>query len=296
MRGVRLLGPASLGLAVAFLSPASSSGAEPFRIESEIPTTSIASYARYMEDPESQLTLEDVRSAELEGRFLPLPPAGLNVGHSRSTWWVRISLENVQDREAELVIQSGTSRVDEIQAHILWPDGSRELRELGDRIRPAARPLPTRLPMVELTLPARSSVELVYRVRSESAIRLPMSIASRQRHLLDATIADYTEAALHGAIIGLLVLNLFFFFSLREMSFLWYSLSSGLLILYMLGSWGYGYFLLPGLLPIWESGRLLVVGSLHVVAMILFARSYLRTSGWLDRALKLEAGLIATSA
>ena len=278
-------------LAALLLSAASSRAAEPFRIESELATTSIVSYAEYLEDPESELTLEDVLRDEVKGRFLPPPQEGLSFGHSPSTWWVRISLENAQDREADLVLRSGTTRVDEIQAHLLWPDGTREVRKLGDRIPPADRLLPDRLPILELTLPAHSSLDVVYRVRSKSSIRIPIEIASRRGHLLEATVSDYTVAALHGAIIGLLVLNLFFFVSLREPAFLWYSLCSGGMVFYMLGSEGFGPFLLP-VQPLWDQNGPVLVGSATVIAMVMFARSYLRTAGWLDRVLMVEVALI----
>ena len=41
-----------------FVSSTNSDAAEPFRIESELPTTSLIAHATYLEDPESELTLE----------------------------------------------------------------------------------------------------------------------------------------------------------------------------------------------------------------------------------------------
>lgn len=89
-----------LALAVVILAicPVSGYSVSPVVLEPDKDRIEIGPHLEMFDDPDGRLTIQDVSSSRMEHRFRPNPYRGIEVGHTRSTWWFRFKLRHPPGR------------------------------------------------------------------------------------------------------------------------------------------------------------------------------------------------------
>jgi PAS domain S-box-containing protein len=274
-------------LAIVSLCDVANAAPPVFSVSPNLSPTSLHGYVEYLEDPDHSLSLTDALNASAAGRFSRTSGRGMNFGYSDAAIWLKLEVANPDSLPGDFVIWLGAWQVDNIQAYLVRPDGRRARQQLGDRILPRDRAFPVREHAVEIALAPGESVVAMFRVASTSVLLLPIHIASKSRFHLEVLSTDYFVVAITGATGALLLLNLFFFLSMREASFFWYSACCAGMILYMLALGGRGPFIIPWH-PLWQGNAPTVYGIATAATIPLFTRSFLNTRGWIDHLMKAE--------
>ena len=183
----------------------------------------------YLEDTSGQMTLDDIRKADVATRFLPARNTISNFSFSHSAYWLRFRVDWVNPSHNHYFLWQEFPLTDFLSFYRPDGRGGYEQVKTGDQGRFDQRELPTRAFGIRLT--AHPGVTDTVYVRLYGAGTLVADL-----HLTDAAAAIADTETLHlllglfyGALLVMLLYNLLLYFSLRDSVYAYYVLyASGL--------------------------------------------------------------------
>lgn len=183
-------------------------------------------HVQVLEDRNAALTLDDVRA-----QAAPWKSAGqdhsLSFGFSSSVYWLRVALVHPGAGRRELILDLGSPLQDHVKWHVVR--GSLvEVNSTGDRLPFNGRAAMTRSLAMPLSIEAGERVEIYIRVGTHDGLFEPMrlEVTNRNHHETTAQRDTLLNGLYYGALLGLVLYNLFLFISTRERTF-------GLYVAYM---------------------------------------------------------------
>lgn len=219
-----------------------------------------------LHDENGSLKPEEVRTA----RFEPAPP-GNTLGYVRHPVWVRVKVTSLKSAEWVLVVTYPL--IDRITLFLPTERGIVQ-KQSGELIPMSAKDYPSRFPVFRLDLP-EGSQDLYLRIQSDDSLALPLEIMSfealaRMEHREQLLLGFF-----YGIVAILIVYNLFLYFSLRDMVYLFYCAYVTAYLVFQMSENGLlGEWLLPAD-PWLANQSLALLVYLVVVAASLFTRKYL---------------------
>ena len=176
-------------------------------------------HVAYLEDPGGRLTLEEVSSGRYADRFRPHDgDAALNFGLSDSVWWLRLEMESLAPEAADYLLEVGYFGLVDVR---FYPPGGPELRT-GYNQAVDDRPLPHRHFLFPVTLRAETAQTYYLRVASNGSVTVPLTLWKPEAFVIADRLQLAALMIYFGVLLGLLLYNLFLFFSLRERQYALY--------------------------------------------------------------------------
>ena len=273
------------------LAPSPARGQEPVPLTESLDTTAVGGRSLYiLEDPSAALTLDDVRSPAHAAEFVPSGAEIPNMGYTRSAFWLRFSVANLERFEQRLVVEVAYALLD--HADLYFPDraGDYQEKRAGQLVSQAARDMRHRNQVFLVTMGASTTDTFYLRVRSENSVNVPIRVSTVEAFAERDHQVEFALGGLAG-LIGIMVLyNLFIFLSTREPAYFHYVMFVGSFMLYMAAENGLaGEYLWPSA-PAWAPRVIPFTVALVVVWSGMFARRFLRTGATVPR---LDKGLRA---
>lgn len=248
-----------------------------------------------LEDPAGRMTLDEVtRTLPTQWRANTSPD--LNLGYSRSAFWVRVDLRNVHATQRDWILGLRYPLLDYLDVYVVTPQGQVTSHQTGDRRPFDTRPIAERNFFFPLTLPPGQQATLYLRVQSQGSLQAPLTLSTPtswqeaigQEHVL---LGVYS-----GALLAMLVYNLLLFISLRERTYLYYVAYLASFGLTQLVFNGMAYqFLWPNS-PNWGNRAAPIFMGLTGLLLTLFSRDFLSLKqNWLaaDRVVRVSLWLFA---
>jgi signal transduction histidine kinase len=232
----------------------------------------LSPFVEYIEDAEGKLTFAEV-SNEAASRFKPLASMGdINFGYSKSTFWFRIPLSKYLTGSDHPLLEVAFSEL----GHLAFYAPDQKPVVTGQNYPASRRPWPHRFYVFPLTLTEESRYHYL-QVHSDSAITVPLTLWEPAAFAADTQQTYLTQALYYGALLALLLYNLFIYISLRERIFLIYSLFACLMGLGMLAGNGIAQQLLW---PDWLAWNGSITTSLYALSLVVgvyFSQQFLQT-------------------
>ncbi|AVJ56988.1 hypothetical protein C5610_12280 [Idiomarina sp. OT37-5b] len=236
---------------------------------------------------ETPLSLSDVYEND-NVQWQRLDSARASFGYTRDEYWLRLFIDA---KDYDRVLHVGYPLIDELDIYWVQPETIKTY-EMGDRQPYYERPILTS--EFSVPLPAGESGTLYMSARTESSMRLPVSIRSEQRFFDAQMQKRLAEGIYFGVLLCMAVYNLFGFVASREPEFGLYSLYTLFFGGLMLSLDGLGFrYLWPDSLFLQDKG-IPIFGSLTFLTAALFAYQLLRLKEYrttLARGLFVMAGL-----
>lgn len=169
---------------------------------------------QYLEDPQGRLTVGDMTRPEVAAQFKsPADPSQtLNFGITKSTYWLRLPLQQSANNSDDWLIELSYALLDELSFYAPAADPV----TTGSAFSMASRPFFDRYFVFPLKL--QNTQQYYYlRVKSSNAITLPLRIWT-QRDLIPRVQQTLAIQLLYfGAMMGLALYTLFMYFFVRDM-------------------------------------------------------------------------------
>ena len=239
---------------------------------------SLGRFVEVLEDPGGRLTLEDVRGPDYAPGFMPSGAAQLNLGYTRSAWWLRFCLRGGAKTPRELLMELRFPSVDSIIVYspLRAGDGSLSYsaKAGGDTLPWADREIHHRSHVFRLATPAQEEMFYV-RVSSESVLTLPLYLWQPAALAESDHDTQLLLGAFYGLVLALVIYNLMLFFAVRDRVYLYYVLYTGAFGIYLFSYDGFAFeYLWPE--SVWWANRAPAT-ALGIVLMLgaVFARSFL---------------------
>lgn len=158
---------------------------------------------------------------------------GINFGYTDSTYWLTFNLENKERHTLRRFLEIGYPVLDFLNIYVEREGKLIARYELGDKFPFSQRPVQHRNFVIPLDLTGKSVTTVTLRVQTTSSVQVPATLW--EVHTLIGHMQ--TQAILHGiyygAMVVLMLYNLFIFITVRERKYLFYVLYVGAVSLFL---------------------------------------------------------------
>jgi signal transduction histidine kinase/DNA-binding response OmpR family regulator len=204
----------------------------------------IGTLVELLEDPDHQLTFQEVSSLDYDNRFVRSQRGILNLGFTSSDYWIRFKIKNTLAREErDWILEVGNSLLHAIEFYCIDASGNITYRKTGKDVPLDQREVQVRAFLFQLTFDQQNTNTIYLRLSGNDHKMLDMVVWERDRYARYLRISDVILAFYFGILFALSAYNLFLFFSIRDRSYLYYVLfiaSTALSQLHLSG-WGSEY-------------------------------------------------------
>jgi diguanylate cyclase (GGDEF)-like protein len=198
-------------------------------------------------------------------------------GYTDAAIWLRTSLKSTSDTPTRWIAEFGNPELDYVDMYIVRNGRLVSHFQTGDRRAFASRPIASRNFRFPVVLSSDTTTELIWKIRSDTAIYLPIKLYYEKTHWE----TDWKSYILFGVFYGILIIlalyNFIFFLIFRKIIYLYYV---GFIIFYTMMQLSF-----DGLTPLLFNADFLWLyndgvpffATLTIVAGILFGQSFLNT-------------------
>lgn len=228
----------------------------------------------YFEDKSGGLSLDHAKALEKSGKFKRGESDILNLGNTRSAFWIKLNYLSVGSRTDYLIID--VPSIEHIDCYITTKKGI-EHRSAGAFKLSGPGTVTTNNYVFNLPQQAASPtvVTIWLRIKTNNFLLLPIKMATSDNFVPGTSLKNSLENIYIGILLTVLIFNIFLFLSVRDTTYLYYSFYIVPMGIYVVGYLrGYGYLL-------GDDFRILLnhyphtLLSLAIIASILFAKKFL---------------------
>lgn len=183
-------------------------------------------FIEVVEDASGTLTVEQVASGTRPG-WKPESARQLNVGFSRSVYWVHFSLAPGSAWPGGWLLELGRT-VDEVELYTERPDGSFRRQRTGRKVSLRERDVPDSRLLLRLAVPPESTGRYWLRLSGDNTLVLGPLLWSEAAHAQRNAEEGLLFGISYGLLLAMLISNLFLFVLTRDRAY-------GAYVLFQLG-------------------------------------------------------------
>ncbi len=270
------------------------------KINADTEVFSLLGFAEVLADSTANITFEDIRNSktnELNNAFFYADSPQLNT--LCDVHWVRFSLWN--ESSAEINYKISVTFTDKLDVYIPSPDGDYLQKTTGDLMPIDEREVPVgQMLFKNLQIPANQQLTFYLRMETQTEITQQhkgialrsLKVFSEKGFYNTHSAPRYYQAFFYGAIFIMFFYNLFIYFSLKSISYLYYVLFLLVLGIFFLSNAGY---LVELFLPNYPRTDLYIrffSTPLLLFSFLLFSQGYLKTKEYAPFLHKIIIGLM----
>lgn len=231
------------------------------------------SYVTFYKDSTGQLTLSDIVSKKYQASFEPIKKSdNINFGFTNATYWLKLTLKNEGDAPKNWVLEIPYLNLNEI---ILYSPGGKALK-LGTEYASTDKPI--FYPLYAFPIEIREEPSTFYlRIRSDYALTIPLTLWQQTAFSKNEATLTFLQSLYFGGLLALALYNFLLFLSLRDRSYLLYTVFALCMGLGMFAGNGYGRLYLWPSSNAWDTVAQSTFFSAAGALALMFACSFLRT-------------------
>lgn len=182
-------------------------------------------YAGHLEDKTKTLTIEDVRSDNIRAKFTPTNSDTPFYGLSKSSHWLHFSSRNPTGEKIRWILQAEHSQLKNIEVYEIGGDGKIRVHVGGTENAFSSRDIGARKNAFQMeTRPGESEFFVRFSTKSIATANCTLTAWGAGAFIAENNYETILFGMYYGALLSMLVYNLFIFFTLRDYSYLWYCL------------------------------------------------------------------------
>lgn len=186
----------------------------------------------YLVDPSGALTIDDVRGTRYAGSWCTPDKDGPGFGFTNDVYWVRVTVENMVPDEYEFYLEQAYALIDNIRLYVSEGNGFR-VTEVGRKKPFRERPFQYRTFIFPLKVRALATETFYLRYQSTSSMNLALVVWSPAAFGETRTLENYMLAIFYSIIAVIIIYNLFLFFLIRWLEYLYFVLWGVLYLVFM---------------------------------------------------------------
>jgi diguanylate cyclase len=256
------------------------------------PQVALSHSLRFIEDPEHQLTLDDLigNKAGSNWQSVNHGDSSLNFGYTASAYWINTRLHNGSDKPLHRLLEIGYPVLDFIDLYLVHDKQKIQEWHLGDKLPFSDRPIAHPHFLIPFELPPHQTLELYLRFRTSSSMQVPLTLWEKTVFLEQNQHRTLGLGLYYGTMLIMVLYNLFVFFSVREVNYLFYVCYVACMGVFVAALHGVTYqYLWPE--SVWWNDQSIIVSLFGVLLFgALFTRQFLRLPRFKPRLSRLFAG------
>lgn len=281
---------ATLILLAAFPRPLQAG--QPVVVDQETQKISLGLHVDFFEDPSQKLTIKEISSPSLAGRFFPSTKEIPGFGFTKSIYWVRLTLINPQPESVNYYLEVAYPLLDHLDLYTPNAKGF-SLFKAGDNHPFAERPVKSRNFIFPLTLDAQKTTTFYLRCDSTSSLNFPLTLLSPLALAEQISTERSLLGIYYGIMFTMLLFSLFFYLVLLDITYFYYFFFIGGFTLFQMSINGLAFqYLWPNSLW-WANNNIPFFVLFSLAFATLFTRRALNTKKIVPR---LDKALVAIAA
>jgi diguanylate cyclase len=240
----------------------------------------------YIEDANASLDIGEVLQQALP--WQQGGPKSFNKSYNQSAWWLRLDIDNAQDKPQRRLIELSYAVLDHVDVYIVAGGQVLASHMLGDKQPFYERVFDHRFFVIPVEWQPSQSLQIYLRVKSSSAVQAPLTLWEEKAFYGFDTTRTIMNGIFFGIMLVIAAYNLLIFCVLGERTYLLYVGYVICMPLFLASLGGYSFQYMWPTFTDWNDESILFFLSGVVVFGVAFTRSFLvvqRYSPGLDRLL-----------
>ena len=222
----------------------------------------------YFKDSSNALDFEQVKQQKF---IIPEKKQPLNFGFSNQAYWIKFTVRNAS-KQTEWFLYAQYPLLDSI---FLYEPDQAKPTIIGDKLPFSERKTPNRFPMFELIIPEQTEQTYYLKIHTESSAQFPFSLSQKEAFYQNQKTSEIGFGIYYGILLVMILYNLFLFFSIRQSSYLAYSITIFFNLLFFAGLNGHIIEYILGDSPYWANQTIVISMSFLALSMTAFATLFL---------------------
>lgn len=225
----------------------------------------------YLRDSAGSLSFDEVKEKTFSPYASKYSP---NIGFDRSPHWFKVDITNASG-STEWLLEVAYSPLDQIDVFFTGPDGKYIHKTDGDHYPISKRDLQHRHPVFSFNIEPGQTQDVYVRVQSISSVQVPMTFWHREGFLKTQYKVQLLNGLFYGAMVLMILYQLFLFFSVRDKITFYYVLTLLTMVNVVSFFQGYSYLYLFPEYPEFNDVLALITGPIFVICSTLLTRAFL---------------------
>ena len=227
------------------------------------------------EDPSGKMTLDDIRNNEPV--FIASDSDIISRGYTSSTFWLKFRLQSQSLVSKHFFLELNYPPIDFCSLDLFFDDGLMRHFQGGDRVPFNKRPVHYRNLVFPFTIEADQGVTGYLKVQTEGSLKLPFILHLDRDMVATAGREQIALAHYLGVLLVMGLLNLFIYFRLRDICFLYYVLFTVIFANFMASYYGFSaQYLWPNWIW-WSNSNIPFFILAALASAFLFPKAFLET-------------------
>ncbi len=227
-----------------------------------------------LEDKQKKWTIEEVVSGQISKEFTRNGKGIPNFGYTSSAYWAHFEIDN-QSFQEDWLLEISYPPLNQITLYYFNDDGELEERKMGGIYPFDKRDVQHRNFVYELEIESNTSVDYYLRVETEGAMQLPLTIWQPKAFIHKTQYEFIFLGIFYGMMLAMVLYNLFLYFSLRHISYLFYVFVIVCSILANFSLNGMSFQYIWSYSPWWNIRSIVFFVITGSIFSLMFARSFL---------------------
>lgn len=242
---------------------------------------SIYSYAELTKLDDHHIDLSGFLEMEESLDFAKLINENTNLGFTDGSYWLRFELSNPLQKSVQLYLETGRPITDVVDLYQIHDKNLIASFKSGDLIPASERPINHRKILFPLELDGGETYTFYINYKSDGeVINLPLNLFDSESLI----VQSYFDQLIFGGFYGILflagIIYLFFYFGIREKSFLLYSAYVLSIIMLHLGLDGFFYQYFAPKAGWFSNHSVLIFATISAIAFGRYAQIYLQVKAY----------------
>ncbi len=243
---------------------------------SEVP---LGLHLEILEDREKRMSFKDVQKTENEHMWKQNKSPVPNFGFSDSAYWLRFEISNPTLKKDDRILEIAFPPIDYLDFYSIKEDGNYSVTKTGDRRPFSAREYKNRNFLFKISIDPDTTERFWIRTWSHNGLHdsIPIILYDNEKYLEKSTQMDTFLGVYLGILFVMIFYNLFIFFSVKDISYLYYILYLSNFFMWIFVYYGYAYQYLWPDSPEWGNYSIILFTDLFITMIIQFSRKFLST-------------------
>ncbi len=225
----------------------------------------------YLRDDSQSLTADDVKNMTFTSVDTEYAP---NLGFDRAAHWFKLEVNN-ESASTEWLLEVAYSPLDQIDLYMVNADGTPVHKTSGDHFPITERDLPHRHPIFAFEILPGQSREIFLRIQTISSVQAPIIFWHRDGFLKTSYKVQLLNGLFYGAMVLMILYQLFLFFSVRDKITFYYVLTLVTMVNVVAFFQGYSFLYLYPDYPKFNDILAMITGPFFLVFSTLLTRAFL---------------------
>ena len=246
----------------------------------EVDSYILSPHMSILEDKSGMLTIDQVTSSENQ-RFTKNSDEIPNLGVTESTYWLEINLQYVIESssnglDSNWYLEIGRALLNVAELYEPEKGGGYSVRSSDIRLPFSEREIKHVNSVFPITLHAGQNPTIYLKVKNLSApLYLPVTLWKPKAFVQSVAVKEYLYGLFYGCLLTLVIYNLFIYFSVKDVSYLYYVGYMVGIGLYVFAQYGHGVLNAMAIYDLIGKDRTAEIIWINYIFGILFMASFL---------------------